>query len=123
VNFKLTAPCKNCPFRTDVDFRLRPERAREICDALLHDFSFACHKTVDYSAEDEDGYVPSEGEQHCAGALIFLEQMGRSTQLMRIAERIGSYDRTKLKMDAPVFKTKAAMINRMRQLERKGKRK
>lgn len=41
-------------------------------------------------------------DPHCAGALIFLEKRNRPNQMMRIAERTGSYDRRTLDMKAPV---------------------
>lgn len=97
--FKLTAPCRDCPFRSDRPFPLRPERGEEIAHALLSDGSFHCHKTVDYS-DDEPSSV---GAQECAGSLIILERMGAPHQMMRIAERLGMYDHTKLDMDAPVY--------------------
>jgi len=45
----------------------------------------------------------TEESQHCAGALILMEKMKRPSQMMRIVERLGMYDATKLQMDAPVF--------------------
>lgn len=59
---------------------------------------FSCHKLNSWHDEDE-----VTEEQHCAGAMIVLEKMERPNQMMRIAERLGLYDRSKLKMDAPVF--------------------
>jgi hypothetical protein len=41
--------------------------------------------------------------QHCAGALILMEHADSPSQMMRICERLGMYDRTKVNMDAPVF--------------------
>lgn len=115
MNFDLVAPCKNCPFRTDIDFPLRTERVEEICDALVNQqATFACHKTTEH---DEDGeYVRRDSEQHCAGALIMLEKMEQPNQLMWIAERFGGYDRTKLRMDAPVFDDDESMIERFAEL-------
>jgi hypothetical protein len=45
---------------------------------------------------------PKDKSPHCAGALIFLEKLDSPHQMMRICERIGYYDRTKLDMTAPV---------------------
>jgi hypothetical protein len=42
---------------------------------------------------------------HCAGAMIVLEHEDRPNQIMRIAERLGFYDRTALVMDSPVPET------------------
>jgi hypothetical protein len=91
MNFKLREPCADCPFRRDIDFHLSPSRAQEIADALMTGQTFACHKTT-----KETGHG---NEQHCAGALIFLEAQANPNQLMRIAERIGYYDASQLTGD------------------------
>ena len=106
MKFDLIRPCDNCPFRSDKVAYLSEERVREICDSLLCDMTFSCHKTNSY---DDDGVVETKDSQHCAGALIFLERINRPNQLMRIAERLGFYDRRGLDMSAPVFKDADAM--------------
>lgn len=105
MNYTMRAPCSSCPFRWDVPGFLTAERAAEITEALLRGFTFQCHKTITRNEEDYDGesVVHTEQDQHCAGALIMLEHMELPNQLMRIAERLGMYDRTRLQMDAPVF--------------------
>ena len=95
MNFNKTHPCDNCPFRSDVDFHLLPEMVEEILDAITNQ-TFACHKTTD---------KPDSEHEHCAGALILLEREENPNQMMRIAERLGMYDRTKLDMQAPVFES------------------
>lgn len=109
MNFDLIAPCPKCPFRTDVTPYLRTDRVIEICESLVEeDMSFSCHQTTQF---DDDGeVVHSRKEQHCAGATIMLEKMDRPNQAMRIYERIGCYDRTKLRMTAPVYADATAMI-------------
>lgn len=105
MDMKLTTPCRDCPFRTDIPGYLRGERMEEIIDALHGDQTFTCHKTTVESEPDDDGEthtVDGPNAQHCAGALIFLEHQERPSQLMRVYERLGGYDRTKLDMDAPV---------------------
>lgn len=102
MKFTLKRPCAKCPFRTDVPGYLRRTRAVEIANGLIRG-TFACHETVDYSGES-DGRE-TEKTHHCAGALIMLEHMEEPSQMMRIAERIGCYDRTRLDMKAPVFTT------------------
>ena len=98
MNYNLKKPCDNCPFRSDKLFPLMPERVEEIA---YGNAEFACHKTVDYSGEG-GGRIKGKSE-HCAGLLIMLEHMERPHQMMRIAERLGTYDRSKLDMDAPVY--------------------
>lgn len=109
MKFEMKQPCPKCPFRSDIRAYLRPERAREIADGLTRQqATFACHQTTEH---DDDGeYIPGSEEQHCAGALIVLEKMNRPNQMMRWMERIGGYDRRKLKMDAPVFATMREFI-------------
>jgi hypothetical protein len=90
----MRSPCADCPFRKPSVLRLRPERIREIARAVAprdgQGGEFPCHKTT------EVGGAPSDAETQCAGALIFAEKHDRPTQMMRIMERIGMYDRTAL---------------------------
>ena len=116
MHFGLKRPCANCPFRTDIPPFLHPERAQGICDAMLvADESFWCHKTIDYS-EDSEGSITRK-TQHCAGAMILLEKLDRPNQLMRIAERLGMYDRTQLDMAAPVFDRPDAFVGACRHMD------
>jgi hypothetical protein len=109
MNFDLIAPCPKCPFRTDVRPYLRTDRVAEICESITdNDSSFPCHKTTTF--DDEGDCIPTGKEQQCAGAMIMLEQMNMPNQVMRIGERIGIYDRTRMRMDSPVYKNSAAMI-------------
>jgi hypothetical protein len=96
----MTTPCAKCPFRTDIPPYLTKARVREI-ERALERTEFPCHTTTEH--DDESEYIPSSNEIHCAGALILMEKAGRSSQMMRIAERLGMYDHRKLDMDAPVF--------------------
>jgi hypothetical protein len=48
-----------------------------------------------------------------------LEKQGLPNQMMRIAERLRYYDRSKLRMDSPVFESPAAMIAHYRKLNRR----
>lgn len=109
--YGMVTPCDQCPFRNDIDPYLREGRVREI-ERSLDRGEFPCHKTVEH---DEDGEPIHSGEQiHCAGALILMEKEGRSSQMMRIAERIGIYDPSKLNMGAPVFGSFNEMAKAMR---------
>ena len=99
--YRLIRPCAHCPFRTDVTAYLHPERVLEIERSLIRS-EFPCHETT--GSEDENGNRRAgEDEAHCAGALILLEKLERPSQMMRIAERIGMYDRKKLDLSAPVY--------------------
>lgn len=105
--YGLTKPCDDCPFRTDVRPYLRAERVFEIQQSLVH-AEFPCHKTTWAKGAERAGdgtYIRSGKEMHCAGALILLEKLEQPSQMMRICERLGMYDRRKLDMTAPVYDT------------------
>ncbi len=103
MNYTMITPCSSCPFRTDIRPYLRTDRAQEIADSLAQ-VEFPCHKTVEHDDDDDsDFHVPGPNELHCAGVLIVLELSEQPSQMMRISERLGLYDPTKLDMDAPVY--------------------
>lgn len=110
MNYTKTSPCDNCPFRKDKPFPLPAERVQEIRDGLQRG-AFACHKTTVDSDDDDGQRVDTDKSLHCAGALILLEKTKQPSQMMRICERLGFYDHTKLKMDAPVYDSWPAMIH------------
>jgi hypothetical protein len=99
MEFDLTVPCSNCPFRKEGGIPLRPGRIRELGGMMLHPQggTFSCHKTVEYGGEGEgdepegDDRNGDEG-QHCAGALAFALKQGKLPQLARIMERLGAFD-------------------------------
>lgn len=100
-NMSLVTPCANCPFRTDVDRYLTPGRYRELAHTLIDQGeNFVCHKTVDYSGDDSQ---VTDKSCTCAGAMIFLQKLGRPNQAMQVMERIGAWSSDKLNMDAPVY--------------------
>jgi Family of unknown function (DUF6283) len=111
VNFDLKNPCEHCPFRSNIKGYLNKERVKEIVSSITEgDGTFSCHKHNEFADDDEGGVMETSDSQHCAGALIFLEKQDRPNQMMRIAERLGIYDRKKLNMKAPVFKNGAEMV-------------
>lgn len=117
MNFDMVAPCPQCPFRTDVVPYLRTARVQDICNAITyHDQSFACHKTTKH--DDEGEHIPTNKEQHCAGALIMLERMKMPNQMMRIAYKRW-YDPAKLNMDSPVYDNTTKMIAAYRKHNRR----
>lgn len=112
MKFKLKKPCKNCPFRNDkpnLKGWLGKERAEEIYENLINGGLFPCHKTHDYSQDDEENngeFKHQNSHQFCAGALIMMENENSTyqSQALRMAIRFGLYDRDKLDKDSPVFK-------------------
>jgi hypothetical protein len=95
MHYKMTTPCDECPFLKGSGFALKSLQRHASGE-------FACHKQCDIN--DDGVYEEKDNGKsaHCAGALIFLEKRGESTQMMRITERLGMYDHTKLNMGAPV---------------------
>ncbi|NUJ17456.1 hypothetical protein FKN04_12810 [Bacillus glycinifermentans] len=100
MKFDLKKPCKDCPFikGSSTNRTLSKERLDSIVDDITNnDMTFTCHKTLDL--------VKGE-QQHCAGALIYLEREDNPNQMMRWMERLGFYDRKKLDMTADVIDNK-----------------
>lgn len=98
MNYKLTTPCDACPFLIGSGFTYR---------SLVEHASgeFACHKQCKVEEREDEGsvFVPrGDKTNHCAGALIFLEKQNAPHQMMRICERLGFYDASKLDMAANV---------------------
>ncbi len=105
MKWDMKKPCATCPFLKVGGIRLMTERIEEIAGGMLDSRGhiFPCHVTVDYGdredSDDNSSYIPSAADKHCAGALIFAEKNGNTTQMMRISERIGFYDASKLMTD------------------------
>ena len=126
MKYAMTKPCTDCPFRSDKVFPLHPGRVESILEAItLGNGTFSCHKTVNHDDDDDcedysdsDFHIPADDEQHCAGALILLEKLDQPHQMMRVAERLGLYDRTKLDMDAPVYDCAEDMLASIEELWR-----
>lgn len=98
MKYTMTNPCNLCPFRNDGKrLTVSPDRLQDFASG-----EFCCHQTTEPD-EGSGKYEPLPESQHCAGLLIMLEHMNEPHQMMRIAERLGMYDRTKLNMRAPVF--------------------
>ena len=104
MNYDLKSPCPHCPFRNDINPYLTAERVEEIRESLDRG-TFTCHETtVEVDCDDGGGEMKDgPNAQHCAGALILMEKCGESSQMTRIAERLGMYNHKKLNMDSPVF--------------------
>lgn len=95
MKYNMTNPCDQCPFLIGSGFTYKSLIAHASGE-------FACHKTCTVDEDGEGIIEPRENSPHCAGALIFLEKQNKSHQMMRIAERLGFYDRRKLNMGAKV---------------------
>lgn len=96
MKYTLTEPCDECPFLVGSGFKMK--RLKEHASG-----EFACHKARDVDEETGNFVERSNGKTpHCAGALIFLEKRNQPNQMMRICERLGMYDASKLNMQAKV---------------------
>jgi hypothetical protein len=93
VKYDLHKPCNHCPFLREGGIKLRADRIREISDLMLYGNSggFPCHRTTKYNDEHGD-LMEDANSKHCTGALVYAEKQERSTQMMRIAERLGLYN-------------------------------
>lgn len=99
--FKLRRPCANCPFLKVGAIDLRPGRLAGIIQNLIADdhSTFYCHKTVvraDGTHLDDGRYIAAGTESMCAGAMIYLEKVGRPTVGMRLGSVVGLYSRDRL---------------------------
>lgn len=95
MNYDMREPCDECPFRRNSGFAFGKLLQFAIGE-------FACHKACKVDEETGNFVARNSKTPHCAGALIFNEKRERPHQMMRICERLGMYDRTKLAMDANV---------------------
>lgn len=97
MNFDLKRPCASCPFLRVGGIRLTKGRIREIAATTTNPgATFACHKTTGAVDGDAD-LVVTAASQHCAGALVYADKQGTSSQMARIAERLGMLDWNGLK--------------------------
>jgi hypothetical protein len=96
LKFDLKSPCKECPFikGSATNISLASGRIEGIVDDIREGMTFTCHKTLERQNSEQ---------QHCAGALIFLEKENNPNQMMRIAERLGMYDHQKLNIGAEII--------------------
>lgn len=104
MNYDLRA---DCPFRKKNGIRLTRARVMEVAACAENPGGgFPCHKTVKFT-DDEESYdqesYDQEKAKHCAGALVFADKQGASSQMMRICERLGVYDPSKLRGHDIVF--------------------
>lgn len=107
MDYDMKKPCECCPFRRGTAMRLTEGRVAEVVGLMLNPNGgeFPCHRTIEHMDGDGDNTVWRERNgkgKHCAGALIFAEKNGTSTQMMRVCERIGVYDAAALMADPEV---------------------
>lgn len=110
MHYNLSKPCANCPFRNDIPGYLARERVIEIAESVLNQQSFPCHKTtVEDDGDEAVGELVSTADsEQCAGAEIFAAFHGRSSQMARIAERLG-LPVARLDMTSPVCRSVTEM--------------
>ena len=103
-HLKLKKPCHNCPFKKDGAINLADGRLENIISTLVTDdmSTFQCHQTVHNAKtggefDDDGNYQASGKESMCAGAMIYLEKLGRPTVMMRLGRLRGVYHPDQLK--------------------------
>jgi hypothetical protein len=94
MNYSRTTPCPDCPFLAGSEHAYTDERLANFASG-----EFSCHKTAKLT---DHVFKATNKSQHCAGALIWNEKRKQFHQMMRIAERLGIYDHTKLDMKASI---------------------
>ena len=111
MRFDLTAPCQNCPFRSDstrITFAAR-ERAEEI-EEQAYRSGFPCHVSADLKEDPmsgEEGFVFGAETQHCAGYILMQLHEGSGSPWPGINNDEELLETLTKKMDwtAPVFRT------------------
>ena len=100
-------PCRDCPFRSDCPLPLRKSRRIEIATSLHKDSPFHCHKTLNYSGDDDE--LVTQDSKLCVGSMIFLEQSRTGGMLANLSYRIqvvfGDLKIEDLSDEVPVFKS------------------
>ena len=106
MRFDLRQPCFSCPFRKDKSFPLAKERVEQITKAILEqNKTFSCHKTLNSFGETHSH------SQHCAGALLFYQNYRTPNRMIRLAEMLEIYDKSKLDNNkVPVYASVQEMI-------------
>ena len=94
MQYTKTDPCADCPFLRGTEHAYTDRRLMQFARG-----EFPCHKTAKL---EDGGFMATKTSVHCAGALIYLEKRNKPNQMMRICERLGMYDHTKLNMGADV---------------------
>ena len=90
--FDITRPCVDCPARKGNGERYQMRRAR--LESIIEGPAFQCHKTVNYT-EDENGDCLGEAgsrPQQCAGIMAVLHRSGRHNAIMQVAIRLDELD-------------------------------
>lgn len=99
MKYTMTEPCDECPFLNKFKKGFTTAKLKGFASG-----NFPCHKTAEIKESDSGVSEFQAGNKsvHCAGALIFNEKRNTPHHMMRIAERLGMYDYTKLNMEADV---------------------
>lgn len=105
-------PCKDCPFRTDIDFYLPRDRRQNIADTvIMGDAGFPCHKTVNYRRNER---VDTHEESPCIGALKMIENVrgdASASLYGRLAHMVGKVDLNKISDEVPVYESVEDFVN------------
>ena len=70
-------PCIHCPFRSDVEPFLTPERGAQLAYSAENPYnSFPCHKTTEYNEDTEDMECTGQTKE-CPGFLTLQINEGK----------------------------------------------
>lgn len=107
----MSKPCQHCPFRSDRDFWLNPDRRKEIAEGVLNDAKFPCHETTTFG--DEGQLIDRRKERFCIGAALFIENVTGSmfsNLAVRIAAMGKQLDPSNIDRSIPVFESAEEFI-------------
>ena len=108
----MSKPCSYCPFRSDREFWLHPDRRQEIADSLLHDGNFPCHETTTF--DNEGRLTDRVKERFCVGAALFVENVTGSMLSncsIRLSVMSKKLDYQNIDRRIPIFKSAEDFIN------------
>lgn len=114
--FKLTKMCGgSCPFgKQSPQGMIRRERAEEIAQSINNGSSFQCHKTVEYT-DDEDQFgnqiVDDTNSAYCAGAILVQENQKQLGDNLSLARALGLYNPDKMTGHDEAFMSFKAFID------------
>lgn len=94
----LKSPCRECPFRkTSIPGWLGPDSPAEVIAQVHSEGGYGCHMLLE-GRGDEDGVVPREEAEHCAGAMLHANLTHKQYRNKEMAEHQGRISKCKVKV-------------------------
>ena len=110
LSFNLKAPCRDCPFRSDIRPYLPQSTSRTVRPrSRTHDLRLPRDRSLSATQRQARPFQPSNSAS-LHRRLILMHKTECQGDLQQLAERLEFYDRGELRMDAPVYDTFEQMI-------------